>query len=84
MNPLGNFKFFLNREKTLFLGENSVSNEVTQAEYKDEEPDWFDVASAKYAKANEISVKNEETINDKAYGHDAEFARQAAGRAENK
>jgi len=84
LNLLGDFKFFLNREKALLLGENAVSNEVTQAEYKGEKPYWFDVASTKHAKANEISVKNEEPVNDKAHGHDAEFEREAARRAEDK
>jgi hypothetical protein len=37
LNLLGDFKFFLNREKTLLLGENAVSNEVTQAEIA---PPW--------------------------------------------
>jgi len=84
LNLLGDFKFFLNRQKGLLLGENAVSNEVTQAEYKGEKPYWFDVASTKHAKANEISVKNEETVNDKAHGHHAEFEREAARRAEDK
>ena len=84
MNPLGNFKFFLNREETLLLGENAVSNEVTQAEYKGEKTYRFDVASAKHGKPNEISVSNEEAVNDKAYGHDAEFTREAARWAEKK
>jgi hypothetical protein len=49
LNLLGNFKFFLDREKTLLLRENAVSHEVTQVEYKGEEPYEFDVASAKHA-----------------------------------
>jgi len=61
-----------------------VSNEVTQAEYKARNPIGSTVASTKHAEANEISVKNEETVNDKAHGHDAEFEREAARRAEDK
>ena len=61
-----------------------MSNEVTQAEYKGEKTYRFDVASAKHGETNEISVSSEETVNDKAHGYDAEFAREAAGRAEKK
>ena len=84
LNLLGDFKFLLNREEIFFLGENAVSDEETQTEYKSEKPDWFDVTSAKHPKADEISVKNEETVNNKPRGHDAEFEREAARRAEDK
>jgi len=54
----------LNREKALLLGENAVSNEVTQAEYKGEKPYWFDIASTKHAKANEIKMATIEVLFD--------------------
>jgi hypothetical protein len=84
LNLLGNFKFFLNREKTFLLGKNAVSNEVTQAEYKDKKPYWFDIASGKQLKADEVGVNNEETENDEAEGDDTEFAREGASRAKKK
>ena len=74
----------MNREKTFLLSKNAVSNQVTQAEYKDEKPYWFDIAPGKQLKADEVGVNNEETENGEADGDDTEFAREGASRAKKK
>ena len=81
MNSLCNLKLFLNGEETLFPGENAAGNEIPEGANKKEKTSRFEVASRNQLKPPEIGVNHKDAKNGKAYGDDAKFTWETAGRA---